>query len=369
VNGNEASVATLEPASETSSAGVLPGCEKCGAAQPAGMVAICRNCGWYPSLNMFVEVDREWELATEASAQPAAAVSTKSHPQILLELIPRWGWVMIASVFVVIAESVAARLLTPAGSSLRTLWSLAQLFLGGLVATVCHIINFLALTSDDAEIGALDLVMKPIRLWVRGVAHLPARLWVANSAACGLVAAVMSVLVIGGLPYERLWDWGFKEPPKQNLMGAVMDRAKKLDGGSSDSLEEAVSDFAGSQDITGEEVKKPEPPKPRLRIDGVILGYQTDRDGRLSGLLLGAVHRGKLAYAGQVTPKLSDEELTELLESLQAIPAKQAFLHIEATANWVQPKYTCRVTFSEQLSNGRLRDMEWTEMLGTMGSP
>ena len=39
----------------------------------------------------------------------------------------------------------------------------------------------------------------------------------------------MSLVVIGGIPYERLWDWGFKEPPKQNLMGAVMDRAKQLD--------------------------------------------------------------------------------------------------------------------------------------------
>ena len=31
----------------------------------------------------------------------------------------------------------------------------------------------------------------------------------------------------------------------------------------------------------------------------MILGYQLDRDGRLSTLLLGTAHRGQLVYAGQ----------------------------------------------------------------------
>ena len=106
----------------------------------------------------------------------------------------------------------------------------------------------------------------------------------------------MSFLVIGGLPYERLWDWGFKPPAKQDLMAAVMDRAKQVENNKADSLEEAVGDFAGKAGLDEEKT----PPKPRKNTDCVIIGYQFDKDGRLSALVLGTAHLGKLVYAGNV---------------------------------------------------------------------
>lgn len=363
--------AVLEPADAESTQPIEwtgPRCEKCDAPLASDVVSICRRCGWYASLGAFVEVDPNWE--TDSESEPTAAETPRpSHIGVWIRMLPRWAWVIVASVLIVIVESVAARLATPAGSGLRTAWSLTQLAIGLVAVAGGHIINFLALAADDADVGLLDLFLKPLKLWLRAVHNLPARLWIANAAASGLVAAIMSLVVIGGLPYYRLWDWGVKEPPKQDLMGAVMNRVKQLDSGAgSDDLEKSISDFAGSQDVEPKDKPKPEPPKPQNNTDCVILGYLLDRDGRLSTLLLGAADGGQLIYAGNVTPKLSDDELRSLGQMLQAIQINKPFIKIDAEATWVKPAYTCRVNFTERTKAGRLRDIEWNKMLGRIQS-
>jgi hypothetical protein len=190
-------------------------------------------------------------------------------------------------------------------------------------------------------------------------------LWVADAAACGVTAVVMSMLVIGGLPYERLWDWGFQAPVKQDLMGAVMDRARQLDSrNGADNLEDAIGDFAGNGDLDGDGIPDDQPQIPREKADCVILGYQVDRDDRLSSLVLGAVHKKKLSFVGRVTPEMPKGDLDDLLAKLKSIPAKQAFIVMEAEATWVQPIYACRVTYGEKLKSGKLRDVKWEQMLG-----
>jgi hypothetical protein len=365
------SVSTLEPAEELDTPSpdwTGPRCEKCRAPLSSEVVTICRRCGWYASLGTFVEVDPNWDADAQTDDTLAAAPQ-KSHLQVWFDLVPRWSWVIVASVLAVIVESVVVRLVTPADSWLRTAWSLSQLGAGVLTALGCHIFNFLVCAADDADFGVIDLFLKPLKLWIRAARNLPNRLWVANSAICGVTAVLMSIVVIGGLPYERLWDWGFEEPVKQNLMGAVMDRVKELDSqAGADNLEEAVGDFAGSQNVDLNAAAQ-KPPKPRGKADCVILGYQVDRDGRLASLLLGAAHREKLMFIGRVTPVLPDDELHDLLTSLEAVKAARPFIPMEADAIWVQPKYTCRISFGERLKGGRLRDLQWERRLGTLATP
>ncbi len=312
-----------------------------------------------------VEVDPSWETDSESAPAPAEA------PQLSLRswinLVPRWAWVILVSVLIVVTESVAARLATPADSWARTAWSLSQMAIGFIAVVGCHIFNFLVLAAEDAEIGLLDLLLKPLRLWIRAIQNLPTRIWVADSAACGLVAVVLSILVIGGIPYDRLWDWGGKQPPKQDLMAAVMRQMQNMDDGKqADDLEKSVTDFAGDKGDGQKDKPKADPPKPQQNADCVILGYVLDRDGRLSTLLLGTAAGGQLVYAGNVAPKLSDDELKALAESLATIQAKKPIIKIEAEATWVQPRYTCRVGFTQRTKGGGLRDIEWDKMLGTI---
>ena len=354
----------IEPEKQKSPEWAGPRCEKCNAPIKSDVVSICRSCGWYSSLGTFVELDPNWDTSEEDEPTEAVSVAPqKSHVRVWLDLMPRWSWVMIACALVVVVESVVVRFATPPGSSLRTVWSLSQLALGFFAVVGCHVFNFLVLATEDADFGALDLILKPFKLWAKAVRNLPTRLWVANSAVCGLTAMIMSFLVIGGLPYERLWDWGFQEPVKQNLMGAVMDRAKQIEA-TNDDLEESIGDFAGSQDTEGVEVKAPE--KPREKADCVILGYQLDRDGRLSSLLLGTAHRNRLIPAGRVSPEMPDGERSDLLATLEAIKRRDPFIAIEAEATWVEPRLTCRVTYGERLKGGRLRDLKWDTLLGAM---
>jgi hypothetical protein len=348
-----------------------PCCEKCRAPFSSKAVTICRSCGWYSSLGRFVEVDPKWEA--ETSGNPVAAASQKLSPLEWLQLIPRWGWLVIGSAFAIVLESIGVRLATADGSTLRTAWSLIQLAIGAVSVICCHIFNFLMLAADDADVGLLDMLLKPFRLWAKTCRYLPKRLWLFNSLVCGLVAVLMSFIVIGGLPYERLWDWGIKEPPKQNLMAAVMDRAKNLNG-EEKSLEEAVQDFAGKGDITPDETPPPKlqasKEEKRESTDCVILGYQLDRDGRLEWLVLGTAHRGKLVFAGRVKPKLTDEELSQMVDVLKSQVVKVPFISVQLeNVVWVKVKYACRVTFTEQFGDGRLRDAQWDKMLGAMTSP
>jgi hypothetical protein len=339
-------------------------CEKCEARLVSDVVSICPHCGWYASLGSYVEIDPEWERNSET--EPAAAETARpTHLQVWLGLLPRWSWVIIASVLFVTIESVVARLVTPAESSIRTTWSLGQLAIGLLAAFGCHVFNFLVIVGDDADVGLLDLLLKPLKLWGRAVANLPARLWVADGAASGLTAAVLSLIVIGGIPYDRLWDWGIKQPPKHDLMGAVMDQIKKLDNGKeSDDLEKSINDFAGNKG--DEKEKKIDPPKPQESTDCVIFGYVPDRDGKIATLVLGTSNGGKLVYAGNVAPKLSDDEMKGLAESLKSIESERPIIRIEYAATWVQPKYTCRVNFGQRTKNGRLRDIQWNKLLGSI---
>jgi ATP-dependent DNA ligase len=148
-------------------------------------------------------------------------------------------------------------------------------------------------------------------------------------------------------------------------MGAVMDQIKKLDNGKeSDDLEKSISDFAGNKGDDKE--TKIDPPKPQESTDCVIFGYVPDGDGKIATLVLGTSNGGKLVYAGNVAPKLSDDEMKGLAESLKSIESERPIIRIEYAATWVQPKYTCRVNFGQRTKNGRLRDIQWNKLLGSI---
>jgi hypothetical protein len=357
------SVAIQEPEDDTGAAlaeWTGPRCEKCNAPIKSDVVTVCRSCGWYPSLGRFLEVDPNWETDMD-SAKAEGESPRKSTLRVWFELLPWWSWVIIASVFVIILESLVARFATH--GSVRMTWSLLQLAAGFLIAAGCHIFNFLVLAADDADVGVMDIVLKPVKLWMRAFHYLPKRLWVSNAAVCGVAAIVASFLVIGAIPYERFWDWGFEAPTKHELMGAVMDRVKKVESAKNESLEEAIGDFAGKAGV--EEQKGP--PKPRQKTDCVILGYQLDKDGRIVDLILGTNYLARLVYAGRVTPKMPEDERARLLKLLKPIRTHEPLIPIESdTTTWVKPKYACRVSFDTR-EKGRLQGIEWERLLGTIG--
>lgn len=340
-----------------------PRCEKCSEPITSESVTICRKCGWYPSLGHFLEVDPNFEFQQDAAPNAHRA---PSHLQVWLGLVPWWGWVLLGSVTTVLCVSFVVRVATPSEiGGIRTTWALTQLLFGVLFAFGFHFLNFMVLASEDSDLGLLDILLRPIKLWIRAFHRLPMRLWIAEGAAVGVAAVLSAIFIIGALPYDRLWDWGFTPPPKQDLMGAVMDRAKQVNGREADNLEEAIGDFAGTADSLTDPVASARQDEPkRQTADCVILGYRMKGSG-LPELILGRSHLGKLVYAGSLTPtRMNGAERRDLLETLQSSQTNQPFIPMTTSAIWVTPRLACRVTYGEIKASGRLTDLQWDSLTG-----
>lgn len=345
-----------------------PCCEKCGTPYKSDLTTVCRRCGWYPLLQQHIDVDHEWEVYGDEDDQPPLREAPESHLQVWLAMMPRWGWILLATVAAVVVESVVVRLATTDGSRLRTSWSLTQIMVGVLAFAGSHVFNFIAAAAEDSDFGVQDILLKPVKLWMKALRDLPERQWVVDAAAAGLTAVVMSIVVIGGIPYDRLWDWGIEKRSDPNLLGAVMSRMQEVNRGrGADNLEDAVGDLAGKAKLEEGKHAPAPPPKPRKKIDCVIIGYRTDTEGRLQSLILATALRDRLVYACSIMPNMPSDEIADLLTKLEAIASHQPYLNVQINAHWVEPKYTCRISFEEQERSGRLTKPQWDEMLGTLG--
>jgi ATP-dependent DNA ligase len=130
-------------------------------------------------------------------------------------------------------------------------------------------------------------------------------------------------------------------------------------------MEEAINDFAGEAGVDKDADKKPTPPpKPRMKTDCVVLGYRVGAGGKLQSLVLGTAYRDKLVYACSVSPQLTDEESVGLLQMLSDSQSPQAYVSTAMDAQWVVPKFSCRVSYERQEETGRLMNAKWEEFLG-----
>jgi hypothetical protein len=371
------SQATLQaPASDPTSIGPSsgPSCEKCGFLT---MAAACPACGWYPSVGIYVEIDATFEALhgapipqAEGAAPPPEGLA--KHLAVWKGLVPAWGWMLLGTTLAVFVACVAARVMTDASPTYRTVWGVSLLLGGAMTALVAHIACFVLMSSDDADLGVADLLVKPLRAWSRLLAELPRRVTVLNAANAGVTAALGAALVVGGIPYESLLDWGFKARAKPNLAGMIAEQAQKIEG-KEKSMEEAVNDFAGKAagDLTGDQ---PEVEKPRTPLDCVVIGYTARGDAKtgakqIDSLLLAADARGKLKYIGAVRPLLEKVEMRELLRKFEQAPSSRPLVTTNATALWVRPKFTCRVTYTEWPDGSRPKQLKWDSLMEEVQLP
>ena len=354
---------TVEDSQEGLEADAQPRCEKCGAVIKTSDSLACRECGWYASIGDYVEIDKTWEAWCDPDDEADPTDSAEEFS------VPTWAIILGVCVVSVIGVSIFARVTTPSGSMARTGWSLTQLAVGGLTFVTCHFICFTRLMSVKADVNLLDIILSPHKCWMQLWEELPDNQWMAQGGAAGLMAVLMSLLVIGGIPYHRLLDWGFEKPPEQNLMAAVMDQAKNIQG-EEKSLEEAIEDFAGSQDLEAEDqpIEEPVPEEPRLEADAVVLGYRVDQDnGLVSTLVIGVEHKGALVYAGRVVPDIPEDELEELTENLGQWKTATPFVTTDVSGViWVLPKQVAQVSYKRQGKSGWLYEAKFEKLRGVM---
>lgn len=368
---------SLAPQDDATDGG--PKCEKCEAPLTA---SACTKCGWYPVLGIFVEVDEAFESVMEVqrSADPAegdassapATSDWERHLAVWKGAIPGWGWALIGTTLLVVAVAVVARVATMGSPTLHMWCGVGGLVLGLLTIFFAHLLAFVFLSADDADLTVSDLIVKPLKSWKRLLGQLPNRLWLANTANVGLTGALSAAIIVGGVPYERLLDWGFVQPPKKNMLDAVARTAAQ--NGDAKGLDEAMDDFAGKAGVGGLAGAAAGSPnkddaKPRQDLEALIIGYRTSKDDTLVSLLLAAQQRGGLVYAGRVRPQLDAEAAEELLAAFRAHGAARPFVRTSVSGQWLAPRFTCRVTYTEW-PDGRLpRKLEWDALLGEIEAP
>lgn len=351
-----------------------PACEKCGFATDA---TACPKCGWYPSLALFVEIDEAFEAVTrnlaaaldddpQADEPPARPSELRQAVTAWRTAVPPWAWAFAATTAGVIGVNIALRFAATAAPASRALISVTELLAGLSIACAAHIVCFALQSADDADLGLFDLVLRPFKPWARLAADLPRRLWLLNTANGAATAALAAVLIVGGVPFERLLDWNIKARATPSLVGAIVAQAGPADDGGS--LEGAIGDFTDSAALAGDDQREAEP-APRRKLDCLIFGYRQDAEGRLAALLLAAERAGGLEYIGVVRPRLDAEESARLVEGLSKLPATRPIVRTSQSANWVQARFACRATYTEWPRDGRPKDLRWDELLEQLKLP
>jgi len=338
-------------------------CPHCGAPRPDSHQLICKRCGFYEKLGICVDLDPAEREGTPVELKPEA-----TH---WWQLVPFWAWIVGAGAIAIIGESVAARFVTEPGSTGRAVWALTQLFVGGGVFVTMHLVTYLYAIMEDDRLQVLDVLLKPLAVWERTINSLPATWKRVAVGVWGFLAASLALSVIGGIPYERLFDWGIKERPKKNLVQAIAQQAQETEG-DSDSLEDAINDFTGEAGV--------EDPQEAMKllpsIDCAVLGYVPDIDNKtgqvvdVQAFLLAAEVKGKLRYVGTVSVlSLPVEERRLLLTQMLRAQRDRPLVRCDQAARWLEPRFSCRVRYKKWSPSDKLTDPRFEMMLADLNVP
>lgn len=362
--------ATLVP--ELTPADALPKgpcCSNCDAPMASGQM-VCRRCGLYPSLGIFVDVDDEWEQW--ASPELATPKPRRNPVEECFAAVPLWAWTLLATNLTIVGLCVAGKLLLPANSVIFEFWGVWQLTLGLALFEILHITCFFMTATEDASMTLIDFIVNPMKAWFKTFARLPRRQWLVMGASNSITLAITAALVVGGIQWDRLWDWGIAPPAKSSLLSAVASAAANVPTNGKN-LEESVKDFAGTAEglEEGSADKKQSTPKAaeRLKTDCLIVGFELNDLEQVAKLYLAHESKGRLVYAGSIMPKLDAEKAKLLKAKLLLARTSVPIVKVNMAATWVKPRFPCRVSYTVEAPNGMLRNMELDELLPEINVP
>ncbi len=345
-------------------------CEHCGEVRRDTSTPWCGHCGFHPSMGCCVELcDTDREKSEEEKEKTAEQPSAAAGLACMFRAIPSWVWKIGVGLAIVAVISLAPRYFTSPGTSARTTWALSQLVITISMVGAAHVMSFLHALPEGEKLGIMDLLLSPMSVWgstIRDMRATGAGWYRAGLLSWGTLGKIITLTVVGGIPYDMMWDWGIEEPPKNNLIGAVADAAR---AGSPDT--DGLADAVDNVDESAESLK--ETPKPvekkqkrRETVDCLVIGYTyRSIDGKaINALLLATEIKGKLRYVGKVEQGFTVDELDDIHTRLKQIPRPRPLVACGVAAKWVQPVVTCRVSCTDFRKSKRLSDTKFEKLLG-----
>ena len=345
---------------EKLTAGLKPGCPRCGSMQPWGAASWCPDCGFYPGLS-----------PDDGSASEPQAQAAKEADQNLSvwQRIPKWAYVLFAGEIFLFVESLAIRLITEDGSFERSLWSVLQCGLGILAFVSMQVMAFAKGVMKE-NLTPMDMLARPLAIWEPTLRKLPKGAWKVWLAIWGLSAAILSVAIIGGLRYSVLFeDWGFRQRAKASLMQKLTEAAKNATEKGADNLNEAIEDFAGEAEkhVPNPDDLKKKAAKTKKLVECVVIGYQTSgnsKEAEPTILLLAAPQGNRLGYVGSLKlASLPEKQRAEIIERLPKLQRDKPYVRCKLVAQWVNPVLAFKVKFDDWTESKQLLNPVFEEQL------
>jgi hypothetical protein len=321
-------------------------CSNCQAPMAKGQ-SFCKRCGFYPALNMCVEVDAETEAQAEGIPEPA-----RSHIEVWKSLIPPWGWVLIAGVAVLFAVSLAARLVVPAGPP-RAIWTYAQFIIGAITFIAAHVACYMFAIMINDTLSFVDIILKPVVIWKATLNELPKTIKRVALGGWGLTAALFAALVVGGVRYDEIIDWG-KVPPKKKLKPTV---SAPIEAPPDDkSMEEALEEFTDKAgvEMTDEELQKLKGNRQKM-VKCLIIGFTPNRETDFDSLVLAVEEGNKWRFAGVMNEGVPVEVRSILNRRMRAIRRSTPVVPCDVKAIWLEPKLMCTVWYEQWTEEQQLK--------------
>jgi hypothetical protein len=285
----------------------------------------CSQCGYR-------EEGQEPDPVVTRDQTPAPkSRASSSELSLACRAIPSWGWFLIFGLCLVAAISFIADYTLPDNSRPRAVWSTVQV-LGGLIV---FLITGMAVSARframHEQLGIVDYLL-PDRVWTLAVKNLPATRWYICTGAWAMMAILCGAIWVGGLTY---WL-----PTKSRSKGGH-DFAKKTVRGPLATDEEPEDESRKAGRASSEEPAEAEPKKTVTKC--VIVGY-TMKDGELTALLMGTVHRQEIHYAGIVPAPKNPELCKDLLRRAESLKTDTPiFPDLEVKGTWLKPRLSCEV--------------------------
>jgi len=329
-------------------------CTHCSAVRTDKTVPWCRKCGFHPQFGRCIDLvgddlDQPETTAADSAAKPSAADGMVQ----MARMVPVWFWKTMICVVVAAALCMAARYLTSPASLPRLAAALALLTVASIAVIVAQLWAFFYAVTESDRLGIFDILMRPITVWSSTFRDIciPGVWRRVGMIAFGMTTLILSLTVVRGVPWERIWELGPLEPPKSALLESIENVGKKKPAAPAEPVEAS---------------------KHRRVADCVVLGYIpyagiASRTGENSidfeALVLATEIKGTLVYAGIVSEGISDETRTIIAKRLPQLAREKPLISCNVLAKWIEPAITCRVTFGDFTGDNQMDEIVFSKLL------
>jgi hypothetical protein len=355
--GNQPSASALAPATNESpssfpaeTAPVQADCPKCGGRliSPETM-GWCQNCGYCRSLSDQGVVQRPSVASKQVKVATEGAVAFWH----MLWVMPRWAWVLLGGVALILGGSVVGDALLPGDSFWRALCSTTQLAVGVFLILGTQLYGVLRVSAQDSNLGGREFFLFSPRLWKLIVKELPATRWLVYLESWGATLLLSAVVIVGNLFY-----WMQHYQPRSFVDQDLRKAAEAQEKGK-ELADASASTATPDTGKPNNDVKNDSRPT----VQCAIIGYVPDDDGLPTALVLARLNEGKLVYCGTAKRGFLPQEAEELRNLLsKSVRAEPLIKGLQQEAVWVKAGNYCDVHQSGVDSSGSLIDPSFNKL-------